>query len=258
MNKKKVLGIVTAIMITALSTSAIAFSSQASSKATKDVVKVAQAKTDNITKSNANTKENITNPNINPASVNKFIDISNDKAIQIAKQTIKSTFGADVDKEGFTEAHVYRPENFDKNLKMSSMQVYHMIGGNPSISVEFDIPNNAYPKNVFSTAEVEISLVDGKIKLARFHKQMYAILKDESQYDENKVKNTAIQFLKDKGFDTNYKNMTVDPRTANTKLGVITNVHFDYPDGSTINIDVDVANYIAFGYSKHKMLILQN
>lgn len=256
MNKKKILGIVTAVMIIALSTSAIAFASQASSKATKDVVKVAEAKT-NAT-DNENTKGNTTNPNISPASVNKFVDISNDQAIQIAKQTIKSTFGADVDKEGFTQAHVYRQQNFNKNLKMSNLQVYHMVGGNPSIYVEFDIPNNTHPKNFFSTAEVEISLVDGKIKGVEFHKQMYVMLKDEAQYDENKVKNTAVQFLKDKGFDTNYKNIIVTPRTAYTKLGAITNVHFDYPDGTTIKVDIDITNYQAYGYEINKTLKLQN
>lgn len=258
MNKRKVLGIVTAIMIVALSTSAIAFASQASSKATKDIVKVVKAKTNDTNKSKENTKMDITDPNIKPASIDKFVDISNDQAIQIAKQTIKNMFGADVDKEGFTEAHVYRPENFDKSLKKSHIQIYHMVGGNPSIEVEFDIPNNPYPKNVFSIAQVKISLVDGKIRAVEFHKQMYSMLKDEAQYDENKVKNAAIKFLKDKGFETNYKNITLNPRTNTNKLNGITCVWFDYPDGTSISLNVDIINYQVYGYEKYKTPTPQN
>lgn len=258
MNKKKILGIVIAVMVTALSTSAIAFASQASSKATKDVVKVAATKTKDTAK-DASAKSNISNGStVNPASVDKFLDISNDKAIQTAKQTIKSMFGVDTDEAGFTEVQVDRPEDdFNKDSKVSAMKAYHMLGGNPSIYVEFVVPNSGVTGYVWNNAEVQISLLDGKVKAAKCYNKLDIRLNSKAQYDDNKIKTTAEQFLKDKNFDTNYKSVKTGG-SQTCKSFPVTDVYFDYSDGTTIRETVEIVNYKVCEYEKYKTPTPQN
>lgn len=257
MNKKKILGIVTAIMVTALSTSAIAFASQASSSSTKDVVKMVATKTKDT--SSGNTKANISNGStVNPASVDKFLDISNEQAIQTAKQAIKSMFGVDTDEARLTKVEVYRPgDGSNKDSKISAMKAYHMLGGNPSIYVEFVEPNPESAEYVWNNAEVQISLLDGKVRAGKCYNKLDVRLNSKAQYDDNKLKTTAEQFLKDKNFDTNYKSVkTGGPGTC--KALPVTDVYFDYPDGTTIRETIDIVNYKVCEYEKYKTPVKQN
>lgn len=245
MNKKKIWGTLIASLVITVSTSAIAFASENVSKSTKDVVKLAATKT-NVVNNQSNTQSSQSNTQKAPTK----ISISNDKAIEIAKQTIKSKFGAYVDKEGFTKVNVFRPADFNKGVDNTDFLI--KMGCNPSVEVEFINPNYSYTDNYYLSADVKISLVNGEIKEASFHKPFDISLKDKAKYDDNKVKNVALQFLKDKGFDTNYKSLTTGgPKTC--AFYPFTNAYFTYSDGTTMRIDVDIVNYIAYGYARDKV-----
>lgn len=86
MDKKSLMGLALAAVVTLSSTSVIAFASQNTEKSTRNVIKV---ETSNVKNISTNYKT-------------KLINISDEEAIQIAKKAIKDNYGVDVDEAGFT------------------------------------------------------------------------------------------------------------------------------------------------------------
>lgn len=114
----------------------------------------------------------------------------------------------------------------------------------PVVNVEFDKSDAKY----FTESNVSISLVDGKPTTVSFQNDKNVTMYVKSYFDENKLKEVALQFLKDKGLDTNYKNIITGGPAA-SKFIPENSVYFNYSNNRCIRVDVDMLNYKVFGYS---------
>lgn len=244
MNSKKILGTLIAALVITVSTSALAFASENVSKSTKDVVKVEATKT----KAVKNQSQNQSTAAADTSASTGILSLTNDQVAKIAKQAVNKQFGADIDKEGFTEAKFYWPKDFNKGVDNSAELI--KLGLNPQVNVEFHKPNySSEPNYMWDDVNVGISLTDGKVKEIQYYNNIDGRLADKArtQYDNNRVKSVMIQFLKDKGFDTNYKNIRIGgPKTCT--INPISSSYVDYPDGTTKWIEVNILNYTVVGY----------
>ncbi|WP_234117563.1 hypothetical protein [Clostridium hydrogenum] len=240
MNKKKIFGTLTAAFVITISTSVIAFASQNATQSTKDVVKV-ETQTVKNQSQNQSTIAAATN-----TSASKGFNMTSDKAIAIAKQTIKNIYGVDLDKEGITQVTFYWPKDFNNGVDNTDELIKK--GFNTPVTLEFCKPNDSsLPDYIDASAKVAISLRDGKVRDAEVYNNIDRRLK--GKYDDNRVKSVIAQFLKDKGFDTNYTGIrTGGPDTC--AVVPYSAAYVDYPDGVTKWVQVNILNYTVNGYGE--------
>lgn len=242
MNKKKIFGALTAALVITISTSVIAFASENVTKSTKDVVKVETTQTQPKTVKNQSQKQSTKAAATNTSTGSK---ITGDKAIAIAKQTIKNMYGVDLDKEGITEVKFYWPKDFNNGVDDTDQLIKE--GFDPIVTVHFFKPNaSSLPSYIDAGAKVDISIKDGKVKSAQVRDNVDRRLKDKAHYDDNRIKSVIAQFLKDKGFDTNYTSIkTGGPATC--AVIPFSGAYVVYSD-RTIWVEVNILNYTVNGY----------
>lgn len=224
MNKKNLVGLALAGVITISSTSIVAFASESAGNSTRNVVKVANTKVEDTV---ANTSS-------------KLMNISDQEAIEKAKKAIKTEFGVDVDAAGFT--NVITP----LRVTDPTRDAYKLEG--PTISVGFWKPDGTQfgtkKSDIFNDARVSISLVDGKVNAVSFVDGINK--KAKVEYDENKLKGVAEEFLKEKGLRTDFKAIR---NVGRSQYVPIASVAFDYGDGTGERVCINLQNYKAYGFS---------
>jgi hypothetical protein len=182
---------------------------------------------------NANTNTNVnTNTNIN-TNVNSNINpgnISDAQAIQTAKDAIKYYTGVDIDT-------VISRDGLKPYITRSNSP----YAWGPDIMVSF-YNNSNYSDNISAS----ISTVDGKVYSVNAMIGRYAV----TSIDENKVKDAAISFLKDKGFGTNFTSITVDYEKVS--VGIV-GAKALYADGTEILLEFDADNNAVVNFTHYNL-----
>lgn len=181
MNKKSLMGIALAAVITLSSTSAIVLASQNTEKATKNVVKVASS---NVSENKTGDMGEL------KASDIEELKTSDKKAIELAKSYLKKYMNVDMD-EKMKQDNLRADVGRDKD---ASKVVYVFFD-----AVDQDKIGEEFEKNhmIYDDYAVMIYLKDGKVS------SIYAAdgIKSARKFnvDKQKVKAVAEKFLKDKG-----------------------------------------------------------
>jgi len=249
------MGLVLTGTLIASSTGVVAFASQKSAAATKDVVKVVSTKTGGTvqkdTVKNIDTKEIDTksNPKVdtkeadvksNPKVDNtikvdpniKLLNISDAEAIETAKAAIKNYTGVDMEKLIIKDG-----------LKAS------IIRSNPSayawgtdILVSFD--DSKYQDNI----SVSISLADGKVYCVTAMTPYNTT--NKYKIDESKVKEAALTFLTDKGFGANVKSIDFEDEKVSSG---ISGAKCLYEDGTEILLEFSGSNNAVVNFTHYNL-----
>lgn len=204
MNKKSLMGLALAAVVTLSSTSVIAFASQNTEKSTTNVVKVVSNKV-NTDKSNVNAQNQ---------------DITNDKAIQIAKKALKYYLGVDIETKIKTDGLKVTVDN------------YKYAKGPIMVAFDKGIDKYAAPE-----ASVAISKNDGKATFVAWRGDRE---NKEFPYDEAKVKQAAENYIKEKGLDKDIKSITA---SDTLKRSGVFMAECKYADGSGVDIEFNGKDY---------------
>lgn len=253
MNRRGLIGITLALLLTISSTAIVAFASKNSASSTKNVVRVlstsdkrgslskgaaAKIKTDtkkatkkdklskksqsNKNVDNKKISTNVTSENLkkdsknNSSSNSKLLNITDEKAIEIAKDAIKYYTGVDMEK-------LINADGLKADIIRNNDETY---AWGPDILVSFD--NDKHNDNIFAS----ISTTDGKVYNVTAMVGSYS--EKKINVNENKVKDAALTFLKDKGFGSDVRSITVDDEK--TSIGII-GAKCLYDDGTEILIE---------------------
>lgn len=213
MNKKSLMGLALAAVVTLSSTSVIVFASQNTEKSTRNVVKVASS----------NVKANKSGSEVDAQNKN----ISDDQAIQIAKKALKDYLGVDIEAKIKTDG-----------LKST------VNGSRDRIMVSFQKGND---QKEMPEASVEIVKKDGKARLVIWRGNRENGENKEYSYDAAKVKQLAENYLKKMGLDKGIKSVTAGDQM---KYRGIFTAECSYTDGSTIDLDFYGKDYSLVSYVK--------
>lgn len=249
MNKRGLIGVILAVLLTISSTAIVAFASKNSASATKNVVKVVSTsdkrgslskgaatkvktsakkvtKKDKLSKKNQNNNivvnkkisADVTNGNLkkDSKSNSNLLNITDDKAIQIAKDAIKYYTGVDMEK-------LISADGLKADIIRNNDEIY---AWGPDILVSFD--NDRHNDNIFAS----ISTTDGKVYNVTAMVGGYS--EKKINVNENKVKEAALTFLKDKDFGSDVKSITLDDEKVS--IGII-GAKCLYDDGTEILIE---------------------
>jgi|GEM_PF-3251587 hypothetical protein len=175
------------------------------------------------TNTNANANTNV-NTNINPGN------ISDAQAIQTAKDAIKYYTGVDIDT-------VISRDDLKPYISRSNSP----YAWGPDIMVSF-YNNSNYSDNISAS----ISAIDGKVYSVNAMIGRYT----RTSIDENKVKDAAISFLKDKGLGTNFTSITVDYEKVS--VGIV-GAKALYADGTEILLEFDADNNSVVNFTHYNL-----
>lgn len=215
MNRKRIAAIAITAVVTLSSTAMVGFASRSTAAKAKDIVKVAQNNT-------------VTTAAKAETAAPKFLDISDDQAIKIAKDAIRYYGDADPDK-------LIKEYDFKPFIHRT------ILPNNPACS-EIMV---AYTSKKFTHygMDATISALTGKITVVNV--QVGENYLNDAPYDANKIKETAIKFLKDKGYGTNYTSLELTDVDNQCKKG-INGAIAEYADGTTVMMEFDNKNYLLF------------
>lgn len=215
MNKKSLMGIALAAVVTLSSTSVIAIASQRTEKSTKNVVKVASNKVGTNVKDATTDTQNS--------------NISSDKAVQITKKLFQDYFGVNIEKKIKKEG---------LKTKVSSLR--------NEIKVEFKDSNNEK-----LIAFAEISKIDGKpIQMSA----QYKMGTDQQPYDKTKVKQAAESLLKKIGIYNDVDTDSIVYSDATNSAGVFTGT-FVYKEKAKVVMQFSNKDYSPVFYSNTDSIV---
>lgn len=167
----------------------------------------------------------------NSTSNVKLLNISDDKAIQMAEAAIKDYTGTDVEK-------VMARDGLKPYITRNNSQ----YAWGPDILVTFNSNSNT-KDNILAS----ISAVDGKVyNVTAMAGGDYS----KTDIDENKVKQAAAEFLNNKGFGSNYQNITVDNEKAS---GGLAGAKALYEDGTEILMEFKISDYSVVSFTHYNM-----
>lgn len=223
MSKKGIAAIAIAAIATITSTSLVSFASQNTATNVKDTVKVASTNT-----ASTSTQTAVPAP--------KLLDISDAQAIQMAKDAIKYYGDVDPDKiinEYSLVADVYRSQAD--------------FGGNrPFIHVMF---YNSNAQKIPYIIDAGISAVTGKIDGVNVNTLDRGSF-NNAPVDYSKVREATLNFLKTKGFGTNYESMALGGDMVSEGInGSVT----QYADGTEVLLEFDNRNYSLTSFSLYNL-----
>lgn len=224
MNRKRIAAIAITAVVTLSSTAMVGFASKSTAAKAKNVVKVAQKNT--VANSVKAEPE---------AAAPKLLNINDDQAIKIAKDAIK--YYGDVDPDKLIKEYDFKPR--------IEREEPSNIGGGAIIDVGF-YSEKSIPYGIGAT----ISAVTGKTLVVNVQvKENYL---NKAPYDANKVKETAIKFLKDKGYGTNYTSLELSAVDNKYKTG-INGAVAEYADGTEVMMEFDNKNYSLFNLTVYNL-----
>lgn len=228
MNKKSLMGLALAAVITLSSTSAIVFASQNTEKGTTNVVKIAS--------SNVSENKN--------SDVEK-LKTSDEKAIQLAKDYLKKYMNVDMDekmKRDHLRADVGRDE-----AKSKVVYVYF-----DPIDAEKSYETFKKTNTISDDYKVMIYLKDGKVSSVRAIDGVKLGL--GLKCDKEKAKAVTEKFLKDKGLSEGIA--TIDLLENNygdvKESGMKTMVCKDASGNEVSYVDIDLNTYSVVGFDELK------
>lgn len=167
----------------------------------------------------------------------QHINISDTKAVEIAKEAFKKYLGVDMDK---------RMQELGLQVKVSSL--YARVSESreeEETDVYFEPKNNNY-EDYGNESSVTISGKDGSIQSVFLGQGIHP--KQACKYDENKLKDAAKSFLKNKDLRTDVKNFKIDKEK---KAYSIITVVCEYPDGSRVFLGYNIRDYSVIYFQGH-------
>lgn len=228
MNKKSLMGLALAAVITLSSTSAIVFASQNTEKGTTNVVKVASS-----------------NVSENKNSDIEALKTSDEKAIQLAKDYLKKYMNVDMDekmKQDHLRADVGRDE-----AKSKVVFVYF-----DPIDAEKSYETFKKTNTIADDYKVMIYLKDGKVASVRAIDGVKLGL--GLKCDKEKGKAVAEKFLKDKGLYDGIA--TIDLLESNygdvKESGMACMICKDASGNEVSYVEIDLNNYSVIGFDDIK------
>lgn len=231
MYKKRLLSIALVAALTVSSTAIITFASQNADSSTKNIVKAPTDKEQTDIKDYSivgDTYAKNSSTENNDKTELKLLDISNEKATQIAKDAIKYYTGLDIEK-------VIKRDGLEPHIDRS----YGPYAWGPNILVSF-YKKGDYRHNIV----VCISAVDGKVYNVTAIIGWYP----EVKYNDDKVKQAAASFLQDKGFGGNFTSLTVDDEKIS--IGIV-GAEALYEDGTQILMQFKASDYSIFNFTHY-------
>ncbi len=168
--------------------------------------------------------ENNNNTNV------KILNISDNQAIQSAKDAIKYYTGVDADNIIGRDA-----------LKPYITRNSSPYAWGPDILVSFSSDSNTT-----DNISASISAVDGKVYNVTAMVDIYY----KTSIDENKVKAAAASFLKDKGLGDNFTSITVD--YEKTSVGIV-GAKALYTDGTEILMEFNADNNSVINFTHYNL-----
>lgn|GEM_PF-3636694 len=159
----------------------------------------------------------------------QHINISDTKAVEMAKEAFKNYLGVDMDK---------RMQSLGLQAKVSSLYAKVSDSREEEETDVYFVPKNKNHEDYGNENSVTISGKDGSIQSVDLRQGPY--IKQTCQYDENKLKDVAKSFLKNKGLRTDVKNFKIDKEK---KAYSIITVVCEYPDGSRVFLEYNVRDY---------------
>lgn len=166
----------------------------------------------------------------NSNSNNKLLDISDEQAVQTAKDAIKYYTGLDVEK-------VINRDGLKPYITRSNMS----YAWGPNILVTFNSNSNTQD-NIFAS----ISATDGKVYNVTAMIGKYS----ETKVNADKVKEAAASFLKEKGFGGSFTSITVD--NEKTPIGIV-GAKALYEDGTEILIEFKAEDYSVINFTHRNL-----
>lgn len=194
-----------------------------------DVISVATVEVNGQTGNDSNSiygNNSKVDPNI------KLLNISDEEAIKTAKAAIKNYTGVDIEK-------VISKDGLKASIIRNNGTVY---AWGPDIMVSFD--GGKHQDNVFAI----ISSLDGKVYSATAMTSDNTI--NKSKTDESKVKEAALEFLKDKGFGSNVK--SIDFENEKVAMG-ISGAKCLYDDGTEILLEFRGSNNTVVNFTHYNL-----
>lgn len=179
-------------------------------------------KADSTPNETAKDTENVSNA--------KLLNISDQQAINTAKDAIKYYTGLDVNK-------VIREHGLKPYVNRSNTS----YAWGPDILVTFNSSSNT-KDNIFAS----ISAVDGKVYNVTAMVETY----HKVNIDTDKVKKAAASFLKSKGFGDNFKSITID--NEKTSAGII-GAKALYDDGTQILIEFKASDNSVINFTHYNL-----
>jgi len=158
----------------------------------------------------------------------KLLDISDDKAVEISKDAIKYYTALDIEK-------VISRDGLKPYITRSNRP----YAWGPDILVTFSKKGD-YRHNIAAI----ISAIDGKVYNVTALIGHYS----ETKYNEDKVKEAAATFLKDKGFGGHFTGITVDDEKIS--IGIV-GAEALYEDGTQILMEFKASDYSIFNFTHY-------
>lgn len=228
MNKKSLMGLALAAVITLSSTSAIVFASQNIEKATTNIVKVASS---NVSESKNSDVEQL--------------KTSDEKAIELAKDYLKKYMNVDMDekmKKDHLRADVGRDE-----AKSKVVYVYF-----DPIDAENSYEIFKKTNTIFDDYKVMIYLKDGKVSSVRAADGVKLGL--GLKCDKEKAKAATEKFLKDKGLSDGIATIDLFGESYGDikEGGMVPMICKDANGNEAFYVDIDLNTYSVIGFDELK------
>lgn len=167
----------------------------------------------------------------------QHINISDTKAVEIAKEAFKKYLGVDMDK---------KMQELGLQVKVSSLYARVSESREEEETDVYFAPKNNNYEDYGNESSVTISGKDGSIQSVFLGQGIHP--KQACKYDENKLKDAAKSFLKNKDLRTDVKNFKIDKEK---KAYSIITVVCEYPDGSRVFLGYNIIDYSVIYFQGH-------